>query len=321
MKINMMKIFKAITSVNTIKKLPLGGLGGLILLTSCEKEISIDYHTVEPLYVVEAGITESGAVARISQTQNVTDEMHTQPVDNAVIQITSDTGERSVLHRDSAGCYSSDIKGVEGRTYTIRVQIGDYVTESTSQMQGRFDLSDNYMYKMQMLEDDLVYYHVDVNDNYTDSIGYYYALVTRNGKPYKWHVMNNKGYFDVTGIDVPCFVYCDLDKDNKDILQDGEEISLEVRKIDRRTYDYLYVLAKAEQSASNPIRNFSNPATLGYFSAYNAVRKPALRFEKEALQYYEEITAPHPSYGHPISKVRADVDHIGAFVRECPQVR
>ena len=291
MKINMMNFFKAIISVNTIKKLPLGGLGGILFfLTSCEKEISIDYHTVEPLYVVVAGITENGATARVTQTQNVTDELHTQPVNNAVIQITSDTGERSVLHLDSAACYSSsDIKGVEGHTYTIRVQIGDYVTESTSQMQGRFNLSDNYMYKMQMLEDDLVYYHVDVTDSYTDSIGYYYALVTRNGKPYKWHVMNNKGYFDVTGIDVPCFVYCDLDKDNKDILQDGEEISLEVRKIDRSTYDYLYALAKAEQSASNPIRNFSNPATLGYFSAYNAVRKPALRFEKGALQYYEEI--------------------------------
>ena len=279
---------------------PLGRVGvGLILLTSCEKEIDMDYHTVEPLYVVEAGITESGAVARISQTQNVTDEIGKSPVSDAQVVITSDNGERCILKLDSAGCYSSsEIKGVEGREYTIRVQIGDYVTESTSQMQGHFDLSDNYMYKMQMLEDDLVYYHVDVNDNYTDSIGYYYALVTRNGKPYKWHVMNNKGYFDVTGIDVPCFVYCDLDKDNKDILQDGEEISLEVRKIDRRTYDYLYALAKAEQSASNPIRNFSNPATLGYFSAYNSVRKPALRFKKEALQYYEEIEESKKTLGN-----------------------
>jgi hypothetical protein len=35
----MMNFFKAIISVNTIKKLPLGGLGGiLLLLTSCEKD-------------------------------------------------------------------------------------------------------------------------------------------------------------------------------------------------------------------------------------------------------------------------------------------
>ena len=106
MKINMMNLLKEIISVNTIKKLPLGGLGGILLcLTSCEKEISIDYHNVEPLYVVVAGITENGATARVTQTQNVTDELHTQPVNNAVVQIISDTGERSVLHLDSAACY------------------------------------------------------------------------------------------------------------------------------------------------------------------------------------------------------------------------
>ena len=67
----------------------------------------MDYHTVEPLYVVEASISEEGAVARISQTQNVTDELRNRPVDNAQIQITSDNGEECTLHLDSAGCYSS----------------------------------------------------------------------------------------------------------------------------------------------------------------------------------------------------------------------
>jgi hypothetical protein len=233
MRINMMKFYKEIISVNTIKKLPLGGLGGLILLTSCEKEIDMDYHTVEPLYVVEAGISEEGAVARISQTQNVTDEIGKSPVSDAQVVITSDNGERCILKLDSAGCYSSsEIKGVEGREYTIRVQIGDYVTESTSQMQEQFSIDDTYMYKVQMLEDEVVYYHVDVTGYNTDTIGYFYTLVTRNGKPYKWSILDNKGFDDMTAINVGCFVYCDLDKDNKDILKDGEEIAVEVRKID-----------------------------------------------------------------------------------------
>ena len=291
MKINMMKFYKEIISVNTIKKLPLGGLGGLLLLFfSCEKEIDMDYHTVEPLYVVEAGISEEGAVARISQTQNVTDEIGKSPVSDAQVVITSDNGERCILKLDSAGCYSSsEIKGVEGREYTIRVQIGDYVTESTSQMQEQFSIDDTYMYKVQMLEDEVVYYHVDVTGYNTDTIGYFYTLVTRNGKPYKWYVMGNKGYGETTSINVPCFVYCDLDKDNKDILQDGEDIAVEVRKIDERTYDYLYALYVAEQSASNPIRNFSNPTTLGYFSAYHSTRMPAIQFEKKSLEFYDDI--------------------------------
>ena len=266
------------------------GLVGIFLLTSCEKEIDMDYHTVEPLYVVEAGISEEGAVARISQTQNVTDEISKSPVSDAQVVITSDNGERCILKLDSAGCYSSsEIKGVEGREYTIRVQIGDYVTESTSQMQEQFSIDDTYMYKVQMLEDEVVYYHVDVTGYNTDTIGYFYTLVTRNGKPYKWSILDNKGFDDMTAINVGCFVYCDLDKDNKDILKDGEEIAVEVRKIDKRTYDYLYALFIAERSSSNPIRNFTNPSTLGYFSAYHSMRQNALRFSKESLEFYDDL--------------------------------
>lgn len=291
MKINMVNFFKAIISVNTIKKLPLVGLGGiLLLLTSCEKEIDMDYHTVEPLYVVEASISEEGAVARISQTQNVTDEIGKRPVSDAQVIISSNYGEQCILNLDSAGCYSSsEIKGVEGREYTIRVQVGNYITKSTSRMQEKFSIDDTYMYKEQMLEDEVVYYHVDVTGYKTDSIGYFYALVTRNGEPYKWAVTGNKGHGDTTAINVGCFVYCDLDKDNKDILKDGEEIAVEVRKIDKRTYDYLYALHIAERSASNPIRNFTNPSTLGYFSAYHSTRQIPLRFAKESLEFYDDL--------------------------------
>jgi hypothetical protein len=156
-------------------------------------------------------------------------------------------------------------------------------------MQEGFRIDDTYMYKEQMLEDEVVYYHVDVTGYKTDSIGYFYALVTRNGEPYKWAVTGNKGYGDTTAINVGCFVYCDLDKDNKDILKDGEEIAVEVRKIDKRTYDYLYALHIAERSASNPIRNFTNPSTLGYFSAYHSTRQIPLRFAKESLEFYDDL--------------------------------
>lgn len=255
------------------------------LLTSCEKTIDIDYHEVEPLYVVEASVTENGAFAKISMTQNVTDAIGGKPVDNAMVTIVSDHGEQCVLHLDSAGSYSSsELKGKAGHNYTIKVQIGDYITESTSEMQDEFEVGDIYMYKVQMMEDDLVYYHVDVQDTCSEQ-SYYYTLVSRNGEPYKWNVMTDKGYQDITSVDVPCFVYCELDKDNKDILTDGECISVEVRKIDRRTYDYLYALAMSERSASNPIRNFTNPATLGYFSAHHSIVNQGLVFAKDSLQY------------------------------------
>lgn len=260
----------------------------LAVLTSCEKELDINYHEVAPLYVIEAGITETGATARISQTLNVTDTLWNKSVDNALIHITSDHGESYILNLDSAGSYSSQMaKGIPGHKYTIKVKIGDYETEATSVMQSSFNVEDTYMYKVQILEDELVCYRVDVEDEGTSS-NYYYALVSRNGKPYKWQVIDNKGFFGTTEIDVPCFAYCEMDKDNKDILQDGEDISVEIRKVDRTTYDYLSALAIAEEIPSNPIHNFTNSTTLGYFSAYNVQKIPSIKYKKDSVENYEE---------------------------------
>lgn len=260
----------------------------MTLFTSCEKTIDIDYHTIEPLYVVEAGITADGAFAKVSMTQDMTDSIDSRTVDNATVCIITDQGEQCTLHLDSAGSYSSSvIKAMAGHKYTVRVQVGDYLTESTSQMQDAFTIDDIYMYKMQMMEDQLVYYHIEVNDTCSEQ-SYYYALVRRNGEPYKWHVVTDKGYQNATSIDVPCFVYCELNMDNKDILTDGEHISVEVRKIDRQTYDYLYALSLAERTTSNPIRNFTNPATLGYFSAHSTVHSDGIIFAKDSLQFPEE---------------------------------
>ena len=43
-------------------------LGILILFGSCKKDIEIDYHTVAPLYVIEASVTNDGMKARVSRT-------------------------------------------------------------------------------------------------------------------------------------------------------------------------------------------------------------------------------------------------------------
>jgi len=260
----------------------------MTVLTSCEKELDIDYHNVDPLYVIEASINEDGAVARISQTLNVKDTLWNKSVDNAEIFITSDEGDSFTLHLDSAGSYSSNLaKAVPGHKYTIKVKIGDYETEATSEMQSAFNVEDTYMYKVQMMEDVLYCYRVDVEDDGSER-NYYYALVTRNGKPYKWQVLDNRGFFGTLEIDVPCFMYCDLNDDDKDILDDGDEIDVEIRKVDRKTYDYLYALALAEETPSNPIKNFSNN-TLGYFSACNVQKLSTLKYEKEAIEDFDKV--------------------------------
>ena len=67
----------------------LGCIG--LLGTSCKKDIEIDYHQVEPLYVVEASVSNDGMEARISQTNNMDDNSTQSDISQAKVMITGTT--------------------------------------------------------------------------------------------------------------------------------------------------------------------------------------------------------------------------------------
>ena len=258
----------------------------LAILTSCEKEIDIDYNSVAPLYVVEANISEDGAVAKLSQTLDVIDTLWNKNIENANVTITGEDGSIYILHHDSAGIYSSkEARGIPGKRYTIKVEIGDYVTESSSVMQEAFNVSDSYLYKIEMMSDDEYALRIDVEDDGTKA-SYYYVLVTRNGEPYKWMIMDNRGQYGTTEIDIGCFYDSDSNDDEEDILNDDDKLDIEVRKVDRKTFDFYWSVAIGMDTRSNPIRNFTNN-TLGYFSACNINKLPTITFKKQEVEYLD----------------------------------
>ena len=61
-----------------------------------------------------------------------------------------------------------------------------------------------------------------------------------------------------------------MDEGDSDALRDGDNIRLEVRAIDKRSYDYLYSMQVMDNAGTNPIANFTG-GLLGYFSACNVV--------------------------------------------------
>ena len=69
----------------------------LVLLYSCKKDIEIDYHQVDPIYVVEASVTNEGMEVRISQTNNMDDNSTASNIDNAVILVTGNDGSSQKL--------------------------------------------------------------------------------------------------------------------------------------------------------------------------------------------------------------------------------
>ena len=264
-------------------------VAGIALLTSCEKELDFDYNPIDPLYVVEANISEDGAVAKLSQTLDVPDTLWNKDITNASVTITGEDGTSFVLHHDSAGIYSSkEARGIPGIKYTIHVDINGYVTESTSVMQEKFTVSDSYLYKIVMMSEDVFAVRVDVNDEGINE-NYYYTLVTRNGEPYKWLIIDNRGQYGKTEIDIACFIDSDMEDHEEDILNDGDLIDIEVRKVDRKIYDYYWSRAIGMDTYSNPRPDFTNN-TLGYFSACNIIKLPTITFHKDEVEYLDART-------------------------------
>ena len=67
------------------------------LLCSCEKEIAIDYHQVDPLYVVEASVSDEGMTARITQTCDMNDNTTSSHVSQATVTISGSDGTTTAL--------------------------------------------------------------------------------------------------------------------------------------------------------------------------------------------------------------------------------
>ena len=88
-----------------------------MLTVSCEKELEIDYKTVDQLYVVEAELSNQRTRVAISKTRQIENDGNRYGVDGAVISIKGDDGSEQTLTTSSSGVYTANTKGVPGGQY------------------------------------------------------------------------------------------------------------------------------------------------------------------------------------------------------------
>ena len=248
-----------------------------LLLTGCEKEITLDYNSVEKLPVIEGRITNEATEVIITYTRDMEDPVKSTGIDGAVVTISYGNGINETLEYGNNGYYysPSGLKGQSGTTYTLSVTIDgqEYTSHSTMQNQAR--IKSTKFEWVNFMNARVLFYGIEIDDIVGEE-NYYYYNMYRNGENYMWDVFSDRGYTDgVITNDIYCMVEStsgnNIDEDPDEILYDGDIITLEVKAIDRRTYDYLYSLILNESASTNPINNFSG-GCLGYFSAYNVVR-------------------------------------------------
>lgn len=250
----------------------------LLLLTACEKEISFDYNSIEPLYVIEGRVTNETTEVIITQTRDMENGMKGAGLSNARVAITDSDGLAEALQYQADGYYRSlsGWTGEPGKTYSLSVVIGEHEFTSYSEMNGEVKIDSIYFYWMKALNDKYLFFRVRFEDRKEEE-NYYCYRVYRNGEIYKWDVGRDKGNDgEIIEEDFLCMTEKTA-QDNKqedwdEILYEGDLIELEIQTIDHRTYDYLNSLTMSEDASANPINNFTNGG-LGYFSAYSTVRR------------------------------------------------
>ena len=242
----------------------------IVLLTSCEKDIDIDYHQVPSIYVVEASVTNTNMEARISKTQNMDDNSTQSNINNATVVITGDDGSSYQLKYMSNGRYYYSSKGVPGVTYTITVDVdGEHFT-STSTMQNKPTINSFRVIRKKIATEwfqigELNFQDLPNEDNW------YFMHIYRNELGYRWAVLNDRN--DPNKELQQLFNFFREGDNGSDVLRDGDDLRIELYTIDQRTYDYLFSMQMMENTGTNPIPNFTG-GCLGFFSAHWLVAKP-----------------------------------------------
>ncbi len=249
----------------------------LCLLCSCEEEIQLDYRPIEPIYVIEGHVSNEGSEVVITGTRDIEDPVLKTGIKVQSVVMSSDNGIKETLTYGEEGIYRSlSFVVIPDETYTLTVVIDGESYTSSSTMPGFTEIVSTSMRWEEMMGNDMLHLIVDVSDK-ADNVNYYYYRILRNGKLFKWNVVrdldssNNTMQFDIS-----CMSRDKAEKNDPDdydsILFEGDDITVEVRAIDMKAYDYLFSAKLSGQNHSNPVYDF-NGEVLGYFSAYTSTSK------------------------------------------------
>lgn len=237
-----------------------------MMLASCEKEIDVDYRYAEPEYVVEATLTDKLTTVRVTQTVPMLgSQSDDRLVENANVVISSGDSIRHIARYSKNGIYLFPFNAYVGTRYQVDVDVDGRHFTSTSTLQPQAVVSKFRFVWEKMMSTRILFADLRIQD-FPGQQNFYFIHIYRNGIGYRWTVVRDTSN---PGQELQQLLGC-MSEDSNDednILRDGDRIRIEVRTIDRASYDYLYSLSQASSNGSNPVANFTG-GCLGYFSAF-----------------------------------------------------
>lgn len=248
----------------------------LVAGTGCEKVVNLALKTSPSQLVIEGTLVDDGrpGQVRVSRSVPYTETNTFPPVSGAVVTLADDAGGLETLREASPGQYAgATLRGVAGRTYTLRVETGGaaYVAVSTLPPALPFEglkTQENPFGAAEGLQAVV---------EYTDPPGRGNGHVFRqyrNGRLNKTLFLQNDEFNDGKRVSQPLRVPGGGGNDPQDAdkLAAGDSLVVEMQNVDPGAYEYFRTLNQILQGSAfgttpaNPQTNFSGDV-LGYFSA------------------------------------------------------
>lgn len=241
-----------------------------ILQTSCEKVIDLDLNSEDPKYVIEGIVNKDSLVhtVRITRTLNFDEPNNFPTVDNATVTISDNLGNSTNLSLVSPGVYqTTNYIGVEGRIYTITVNVDGKTFTSSSTMPNQVPI-DSLTVQEFSFGAQSAYFLVANRMDPAGEKNYYRFNLFEDGEKYDGIYLQNDQFADGVEILEPIF---------GGFYVPGDTAVLEMMCIDETTFKYFYTLSVNSGGTSgavpaNPDSNFGKQC-LGYFSAQTIERK------------------------------------------------
>jgi hypothetical protein len=243
----------------------------LTIFPACEKVINIDLNTAAPRIVIEGLITDRRGpyTISVSKTASYFSESAPVTVSGAKVVIKDDFDNVDSLREIMPGTYMTGrLRGLVGRTYTLKVVSDDQEYQATSTMMSHVNIDSLTLVKSQYDYFDLnghsqTEIHLDIHVFFRDPLEKnYYRL-----KVYKNDSINTESYklFDDQ------YTNGEVTELRATRATKGDTFRIELLSLDKSTFTYYRTLADLlyqnpffGSTPANPNTNLSNGA-LGYF--------------------------------------------------------
>lgn len=233
-------------------------------MSSCEKVIDLDLNSTDPKYVIEGTVDKDSTIhtIRITRTLNF-DETGSYPtVDNAIVTLQDNAGNSCALTLVAPGTYQTpSYPGVEGRTYTLTVNVDGKTFTSSSTIPTQV-----YLDSITLVDFGFgpkpTFFPVANRMDPAGIRNYYRFDLYKNQVPVNGIYLQDDQFSDGVEVLEPIF---------GGEYESGDTLDLTLYCIDANVHKYFYTLSvnaggTGGATPANPESNFGS-SCLGYFSA------------------------------------------------------